>query len=240
MTATGRAAQELSTAPVDVRHATRWLAALVIPVGPAAVAVLRWQLPYTTADEPRDVVAAVSADPNAQSLVLWLGFVAILTLVPGVLWVGRLTRRHAPRLTAAALLLLVPAYLALGWLIAGDVVLWAGAHEAVDADTLTVLYSAIRPTSALAAVFFVPGHVIGTIVLGVAMWRSRRIPRWAALLTMVSQPLHFVAAVVLVSPPLDLVAWGMNAVGFATAAVAIVRTADDQWDLPPIRQTAPV
>lgn len=239
MTAAGHAASVSSTPPVDVRRPSRWLAALVIPVGPAAVAVLRLLLPYTTVDQPAEVVAAVTAHPNAQSLVLWLGFVAVLTLVPGVLWVGRLTRRHVPRLAAGALVLLVPGYLALSWLIAGDLLLWAGADKSLDAGTLTALYSAMHPTSAIAAGLFVLGHVIGTIVLGVALWRSHRVPRWAALLTIVSQPLHVVAAVVLASPPLDFLAWGMNAIGFATAAVAILRTPDDQWDLPPAPHTAP-
>ena len=239
MTATRHAASVSSAPPVDVRRWSRWLAALVIPVGPAAVAVLRWRLPYTTVDDPSTVVAAVTAHPESQSLVLWLGLIAILTLVPGVLWVGRLTRRHVPRLTAAALLLLVPGYLALSWLTAGDLLLWAGAQHAVDADTLTTLYSAMHPTSAIAGGLFVLGHVIGTIVLGVALWRSRRVPRWAALLTIVSQPLHVVAAVVLASPSLDLLAWGLNAIGVATASVAILGTADHEWDLPPAPHTAP-
>ena len=239
MTTTGHASSVSWHPKVDVRRPSRWLAALVIPVGPAAVAVLRWRLPYSTVDDPREVVAAVTAHPDAHSLVLWLGLIAILTLVPGVLWVGRLTRRHAPRLTAAALLLLVPGYLALSWITAGDLLLWAGAHQVIDADTLTTLYSTTHPTSAVAEGLFVLGHVIGTIILGVALWRSRRIPRWAALLTIVSQPLHFVAAVVLVSPSLDLLAWGMNAIGFATAAVAILGTADHEWDLPPAPYTAP-
>ncbi len=76
-------------------------------------------------------------------------------------------------------------------------------------------------------------HVIGTILLGIAMWRSRAVPAWAALITIVSQPLHFIAAVILASHALDLVAWGLNAVGFAVAAIVIVRTSDDEWDLPP-------
>jgi hypothetical protein len=35
---------------------------------------------------------------------------------------------------------------------------------------------------------------------------------------MISQPLHIVAAVIVTSHPLDLAAWGMQAVGFAVAA----------------------
>ena len=49
-------------------------------------------------------------------------------------------------------------------------------------------------------------------------------PRWAAIAVVVSQPLHFVAAVVLSSHVLDAVAWGLTALGFAVV-VAVARPA---------------
>ena len=231
--ATGTPARRRAAGPTDPRRATRWLAALLIPIGPAAVAVLRYVLPYQTGDDAEAVVTAVAAQPGTQSAVLWLTFVATLTLVPAVLWVGRLTRRRAPRLTAAALLLLVPGYLSLPWAVGADMLLWIGVQEGLDTGTLAELYGTLHPTSNIAAGVFVLGHVLGTVLLGIAMWRSRAVPRWAAVATIVSQPLHFVAAVIVGSPSLDFVAWGLNAVGFAVAARAIVRCSDDEWDLPP-------
>jgi hypothetical protein len=121
----------------------------------------------------------------------------------------------------------------MGWLISVDLLLWAGADVGLDQSILVRLYSTDHPTSMIAAGVFVLGHVLGTVLLGVAMWRSGAVPRWAAMLTVVAQPLHFVAAVIVGSPTLDLVAWGMNAVGFAAAAVAIVRLPDDEWDVAP-------
>ena len=218
--------------PTDPRRRTRWLAALLIPIGPAAVAVLRFVLPYSTVDDGAIIVDKVAAHPGAQSLVLWLGFLAVLTLIPGALWVGRLTRRRAAGLTAAALLLLVPGYLSLGWLIGSDLLLWGGVQAGIDTGSLTRLYEVTHPTSAIAAGLFVLGHVLGTVLLGIAMWRSRTVPPWAAVLTGLSQPLHSVAAVIVVSHPLDLMAWTMQAVGFAAAAVAVARLRDDDWDLP--------
>lgn len=219
--------------PADLRRSTRLLAAVLLPIGPAAVAVLRFILPYSTADGPASAVAAVNSSPGRQSAVLWLGLVAILTLVPAAIWVGRLTRIRAPRMTAAALILLVPGYLSLGWLVGSDVLLWSGATTGVDATTMTTLSESMHPATAVAAGVFVVGHVVGTVLLGIAMWRSSAVSRWAALLTMISQPLHFVAAVILVSPTLDLLAWGMQAIGFAAAAVVIVRLPDNDWDLQP-------
>lgn len=204
--------------------APRQLAAIVLPIGPAAVALLRYVLPYNTTDDTAAMVTKTAAHPEAQSLVLWLGFLAALTLVPGALWVGSLTRRHAPRLTTTALLLLVPGYLALFWLNATDLLLWQGTTAGLDQATLTTLAGTIHPTTDVATAFFVLGHVVGTVLLGLAMWRTDGVPRWAAALTVVSQPLHFVAAMVLASHPLDLAAWGAQAVGFAAVAVTIMRS----------------
>ncbi len=72
----------------------------------------------------------------------------------------------------------------------------------------------------MAEVVFVLGHLVGTVLLGIALWRTQTVPVWAAVMTTISQPLHLVAAVFLLSRPLDLVAWMMTAAGFAVTAVA--------------------
>ncbi|MGW4210632.1 hypothetical protein ACWEIJ_21755 [Lentzea sp. NPDC004789] len=186
----------------------RWL----LPIGPAAIAVLRLILPYNTTDDDATVLQKVAAHPDAQNWVIWLGFVAMLTLAPAVLWIARTTREQAPKTTAAAAVLLVPAYLSIGLLVAEDAAALNGhtiSHPALDAATGV----------------FVAGHVIGTVLLGAAMWQSG-FPRWAAAATAISQPLHFVAAVVVTSHELDFAAWGLNAVGFAAVAVVAARGHD--------------
>lgn len=200
-----------------------WGIALLLPVGPAAIAVLRYVLPYDTVDDSTTIVRKVFAEPGRASLVLWLGFVAVLTLVPAAYAVGRMTRERAPRLTAIALLLLVPGYLALGWLGGGDQVLWMGPEAGLNAEQVTRLYDAAHPTAGIAGVVFVIGHVVGTILLGIALWRSRAVARWAAVVVIASQPIHFVAAVVVPNHTLDLIGWGLQAVGFAAVGWAILR-----------------
>lgn len=217
----------------DLRSNSRLLAAILLPVGPACVALLRYFLPYGIADDGPDAVAAIAAHPDRQSLCVWLGLVALLTLVPAVLAVGRLTRRTAPRLTAAALVLLVPGYLMVGLLVSSDAMAWYGVEEGLDRATVTELFSHGHLATGVAAGIFVAGHVVGTILLGLAMWHSGAVPRWVAVITVIAQPTHFVAAVIVGSPTLDLVGWGMNAVAFAACSVAILRMSDDDWDLAP-------
>ena len=227
------AEQAAPTNPRDLRLVGKGLLALIVPLGPFAVAVLRYVLPYDTTATPEQVSQGVIAQPGRESLVLWLGLVAAFTLVPAVLAIGRLTRGRSPRLTLAALALLVPGYLAVPWMIGLDQLLWTGARAGLPAEALTGLATSTHPTVGIAEGVFVLGHVVGTILLGVALWRSRAVPRWAALITIISQPLHFTAAVLVGSHPLDLVAWSLNGIGFAVAALAILRLPADDWDLPP-------
>jgi hypothetical protein len=77
---------------------------------------------------------------------------------------------------------------------------------------------AVLPMVSFASTVFVVGHILGTVLLGVALWRA--IPRWAAAALAVSQPLHLLFAVVVPNHLLDAVAWGLTAVGFTAAAMA--------------------
>lgn len=200
-----------------------WGVALLLPVGPAAIAVLRLLLPYYTANDSSGIVAAVNAHPGRQGAVLWLAYVGILTLVPGLFAAARICRDAAPRLTLWALGLAVPGYLSLGMFLGSDHVLWNVSHAGLSrADAVSVV-DAAHPSIGVAIGVFVLGHVVGTVLLGLALLRSGRIPVWAAWAITVSQPLHFVATVILGSPQVDFVAWSMTAVGMAFVARAVLR-----------------
>lgn len=213
----------------DLSWRGRTLAAVLLPVGPAAVAVLRFVLPYETTDNSKEIVREVAAHQSAQSAAVWLGFIASLTLVPAVLAAAKIARGSSPRLTAAAVALLVPAYLSLAWIASSDAaVLFAVRHGLSLADAADS-YDSLHPVAIVAGVVFVIGHVLGTVLLGCALWRGNAVPRGVALAIMVSQPLHFVAAVILSSHGLDLFAWGLNAVGFAVIAAVVLRMSDEEW-----------
>lgn len=221
-----------STTHADIRPVWRWLAAVILPIGPAAVALLRFLLPYNTADDASTIVNRIVDNLNRSSFVIWLAYVAILTLVPGVYFVGRLTRRGAPWLTGIALVLMIPGYLSLPWTASSDVFTWSAGTAGLDPATITKVAETTHGSTDVAGLVFVAGHLIGTVVLGIAMWRSGVGGRWAAVAVAISQPLHL-TAVIISSHPLDLVGWGLQAVGFAAVGWAIVRLSNDDWQ--PVR-----
>ena len=200
-----------------------WGVALMLPVGPAAIAVLRLILPYYTASDSAGAVAAVTANPERQSAVLWLTYVGLLTLVPGLIAAARICRTAAPRLTTWALGFAVPGYLSLGMLVGSDHLLWSASNAGLDRAEAVAVVDAGHLSTEIAIGVFVLGHVLGTVFLGLALLRSGRIPAWAGWAITVSQPLHFVATVILGSPQVDFAAWSMTAVGMAFVAREVLR-----------------
>jgi hypothetical protein len=77
----------------------------------------------------------------------------------------------------------------------------------------------------------VRGHVIGAILLAFALRGSIPTIGWVAML--LTTPAHVVAFVVLQMPVLDMAAWMLMALSFAMCAAVIVKTPDEEWDLPP-------
>ncbi len=202
-----------------------WGPALLLPVGPAAIAFLRLLLPYYTANDAAGSVADVAASPGRESAVLWLAFVGVFTLVPGLMLAARVSRDAAPRLTAWALALAVPGYLALGVFLAYDHLLWSTVQAGLSPADATRVVEAAHPSIDVAIGIFVLGHVVGTVLLGLALLRSHRIPAWAGWAIAVSQPLHFVATVFLGSPQVDFVAWSLTALGLAVVARTVISDA---------------
>jgi hypothetical protein len=226
-------APDLSTTR-DLRTASRWFVAILMPIGPLAVAILRFALPYNTPDKPAVLVRKIAAHPGQERLVLWLTVVAILTLVPGALGAIKLAYRRAPVAAAIAAILLIPAYLSLFGVALVDYVGITAAKGTVGVATVGKIATLVNnlPTTTIFSNIFVAGHVFGSIALAVALWRSRRVGLAGCLILGLSQPIHVVAALS-GNHPLDLVGWTLTAVGMAFAARAVLALANDEWDLAP-------
>ncbi len=226
MTATASAAST-GTVPRPRAGFDRRALALIMPIGPLAIAIVRGILPYDTTDSSTTLAARVATHQGTETLVVWLTFVALLTLIPGVIAVGMLARRTAPRLGTAGLVVAFAGFMSLFWsMVAGsDNIALGAARIGVSPAATGRLLDSIGavPALGLASDLFVAGHILGLILLGVALWRGRVVPAWAGLAIAVSQVLHFVFAVIAPVHVLDGLAWGLTAVGFAAAALALVR-----------------
>jgi hypothetical protein len=221
---------------LDLRRSWRILLGTTAGVAPLVVAVLRFLMPYDTLDDPATAASKSIAAPEFSLLAGSLGFATAICLVPGLLVVAWISRRRAPVLTTVAV---VTAYVGFVQLsiagFPGDAVIVAGTRMGMPDDRLADLLVSGQSsgTVAISGVAFVIFHIVGAVLLGSAVLRSRSLPAVIGWLLVVSQPLHFVAAVILSNRLVDLVAWGATAVAFAAAGVRLIRTPDDRFDLAP-------
>lgn len=220
MTTTRSAPRTDAAPPLALR------AALVLaPVGPLAIAGLRAVLPYSTVDEPATAVEKIMAAPAAAGATLWLFLLALLTLPLGVLVTGRLAMRARPVLGTVAAVVAWIGFTSLFAVTFPERLALAAPTAGVDPATVAALAVAVdaHPTASVAVATYVAGHIVGGVLLGVALWGV--VPRWAALALIVSQPLHLVFAVIAPNPALDAAAWTLTGVGFAAAAWTTLRRA---------------
>ncbi|WP_432945655.1 hypothetical protein ACQPXM_06135 [Kribbella sp. CA-253562] len=212
----------------------RVVAAVVLLIPASAVTIAR--LFMTDDSDTRKALDQIAADPSSQRVVVWLGFLAALTVVPAFLALARLARRRRPVLTTIALGVNLAAYLGGYAMFALDGLYLAGAGvPAQQRDGAAALIDATWSAGAagLSTALFVIGHVLGAILMGLALRGSIPMIGWLAMI--LSQPGHVVAFVVFQNVVMDSLAWGLMAVCFAIAAITVLRTSDDEWDLPPRR-----
>jgi hypothetical protein len=216
----------------DVRRFQRIAAAVVLLVPATTVAIGR--LVLTDDGDTRRALDLIAADPGRQFTFALLGFFAMLTVVPAFLAAARLARRRRPLLTMIALGVNLIAYLG-GWALGAiDNMYLAGAMLPVaQRDGAAALIDAMWSDglAGISTLLMVIGHVLGAILMGLALRGSIPAVGWVAMI--LSQPGHVIAFVVLPSPVMDALAWGLMALAFAICAVTVRRTPDDEWDLPP-------
>lgn len=221
-----------SRRPHDVRRFQRRTAAAVLLVPGTAVAIGR--LFVTDDADTRSFLDGVAVDPTRHLTFTLLGFVAMLTVVPAFLAAARLARRRRPVLATVALGVNLVAYLGGSVMFALDQMYLAGGSLPADQrDGAAALIDAMWSTgvSGVGTGLFVVGHVIGAILMGLALRGSIPTIGWVAMI--LSQPGHIVAFVVLQSTLVDALAWGGIALCFAFCAAAVLRMPDDEWDVPP-------
>ena len=216
----------------DVRRFERIIAAVVLLVPGIAAAISRL---FTTDDtDARRALDLVAVDPGRQFALVLLEFIALLTFVPAFLAVARLARRHRPMLTMIALGVNLIAYLS-GWVTpALDSMYLAGSGLPVEQrDGAAALIDATWAHGflSMSAMLIFIGQTLGAILMGLALRGSIPTVGWVAML--LSQPIHLLAFALNVFDGAAL-AWGLTALAFAFCAVAVLRTPDDEWDLPPL------
>ena len=175
---------------------SRALPALLVTAG-GALQVIEFAIAPQGLEVP-DRLAWWVEHPTRIGIAQAAGILALPFLVGGFLVMGRLCLRHSRRVTTAALSLLVVAMIGLG-VIQGLEVASNWLAQAGHLEQATMVQE--TPDPGIAGItlmaMFMGGALIGMILLNVALWRSRFVPRIVVPFTVAFMVLDFVVGWVL-------------------------------------------
>ncbi|MEO6511081.1 MAG: hypothetical protein ABIO16_08835 [Nocardioides sp.] len=225
------------------RRRTAQATALV--AAPLAFVVANLGSVLTTASGQDDTTARGAleisvAHPLADTLLTCVAMVGCLLLVPAALGAMSLMRETAPRLSLVSGSMMIVGYICyFGLCLQGLSTVELAQHGGVSAANIAV-QDVLTDTVpyVVVALTFVVGNIIGTFLLGLALLRSRSVPRWAAYAVLAWPVLH-----ILGGPWGEVAGAVLQAVGLAVvgrrllAGTTAVRPTDDAT--PNVRPAVP-
>jgi hypothetical protein len=219
----------------DGRTIRRWVVAACLVIAPVSVAVIRVLIPYSSS--PSGALAASLANANLYPVLAVAEVIVAFTMGFAMLGLGRLIQGRTPLLALIGTPIAV-----LSWILGGgvlgtlDSVTYEMAQLTAAGPITATILDRINANPEIGIFFgvFISGHLLGTLLLGVGLLVSRRVPAWAGLAVIAGDVLHPIAFVLLQSHALDGLSYLVMAIGMAMAARAVVATPNDAWDLAPM------
>jgi len=216
----------------DVRGFWRVLLAVVAPVPMLCMGLYYLFSPVDGGASFETTLAAVTAHQDRYQWLPWLQ-VPFFLLIPAMFATAWVTRRATPRLATAGGLLAVGGVCVGFYLLPGvESLQYLTVQNDLDVSTVSKLYGLLEnaPTSQIGGLLFIVAITFGLLLLGIALWRSRVAPAWMGIalalggFTHPFMPGHLAAGIGLI----------VASVGFAGASVALLRSTNADFDLPPI------
>ncbi|MGW6279851.1 hypothetical protein [Kribbella sp. NPDC055071] len=220
--------------PRDVRGFWRVLLAVVAPLPMLFMGLYYLVSPVGGDAAFKTTVNAVAADPGRFELMQWLQ-VPFFLLIPAMFAAAWVSRRTAPRLATAGGLLAVGGMSAGFFLLPGVVTPeFLTVHDGLDAGVMEKFADVYekQATVQIGSLLFILAVTFGLLLLGIALWRSKVAPAWMGIalalggFTHPFMPGHLAAGAGLV----------VAAIGFAGASVALLKSSNDNFDLPPLQR----
>jgi hypothetical protein len=167
-------------------------------------------------------LAKIAAHPSGQRAVIICDLLATF-MIPAILYLMRLAGPRAPRLTLAGGAVAFAAWLAGLVSLGASDLLYDHAAQLPDRAGAVTLVHAVTSDAAfvIPEALFLAGHVLGLLLLGIALWRSRAVPRWAAALVGLASVVQFLVHDQAV---LSACVFGLLLIGMGACAVTLLRT----------------
>ncbi|WTX01017.1 hypothetical protein OG216_47205 (plasmid) [Streptomycetaceae bacterium NBC_01309] len=214
-----------TTTPAATAAPTR-LITWITPIGPLAMAGWAFTIPYQTSDELAVWIPDAAAATGRLQIAMLMLLLCALTATVGTLVTGLMARRASRKLGTTGLVLTFLSF--------GGVTFGGAGYDAAAVATYNTVHDTATTERALdeyesfvapmlATALFVPLLAVGVILMGIAFWRGRTIPRWAAGAMLGAFPVIVLGG--FVSTAVMAIGWLLLAAAFGSAGAAYAHAA---------------
>ncbi len=168
-------------------------------------------------------LALAAASPAPLRAAIFAAMLGSILMVPATIGAMRLIGHRAARLRLVGGVLVAAGYICYFAINLSSVTTLAMVdHGGTLTEYAAVLDASQQdPLAIWVFLLFVLGNLVGTLLLGLALWRSRCVPVWAAAAVLAWPPLHVVGLVV-GSEWFEVVGAIAQAIGFATVGARLL------------------
>jgi uncharacterized integral membrane protein len=224
------APRTVSDGPVD--RIRNFGMALGLIVGPLGFLVANTTYAWVTRSGGGDAttqhaLALYAAHPVLIRVALNAALIGSLFIIPGLLGAMQLLRKQAPRLSLTAGTMMIAGYICYFGINASTFAELGLAERGVNGSAVTGALDAGENDPAGLWIFlvFVLGNLVGTLLLSIALWRSRTVAKWAAVAVFAWPVLH-VIGLIAGTEWFEVAGAVLQAAGFAAVASVLLARHD--------------
>src|SRR4051812_2540429 len=154
-------------------------------------------------------------------------FTGAFLAVPATLALMHVLSARSPRLAAIGGAMHLLGWIAIVGVVMGDVIAVQMVKGGTPSPDIVELYRRIMSSAPVIALNIIATlHLIGGTMLGIALWRTRVVPLWAAVAATLAQPIHFVSNIAGILW-IDAMTWIALAAAFGSVAAVVLRPSAD-------------
>ena len=154
-------------------------------------------------------------------------FTGAFLAVPATLALMRVLNARSPKLATIGGAMHLLGWIAIIGVVMGDVIAVQMVTGSTPSPDIVALYRRIMSSAPVIALNIIATlHVIGGTMLGIALWRTRVVPPWAAVAATLAQPIHFVSNIAGILW-IDAMTWIALAAAFGSVAAVVLQPSAD-------------
>jgi hypothetical protein len=212
---------------VTITRVSQTVSAVSLVLFPLAILTYWLLYPAYGVLDSADALRAIDGHAARTATADVFVFTGAFLAAPATLALMRVLDARSPKLATIGGALHLLGWIAIIGVVMGDVIAVQIVRGGTPSPDVVQLYRRIMSSAPVIALNIIATlHVIGGVMLGIALWRTRIVPLWAGVAATFAQPIHFVSNIAGILW-VDAITWIALAASFGCVAGLVLRASPD-------------